>query len=61
MNLLNKLTATAPPQKLNLPELPPVEECELPIIDMGQLELGESAVRSCKKHITKASSEWGIF
>ncbi|KAL1560133.1 gibberellin 2beta-dioxygenase [Salvia divinorum] len=38
-----------------------VEECELPLIDMQQLGLGEAERQECKKLIAQASQEWGFF
>ncbi|KAL7142775.1 hypothetical protein ABFS83_08G146600 [Erythranthe nasuta] len=61
-SLFSNLTATAPPQKMNLmPELSSVEECELPLIDLRRLSLGESEAAACRKQIARASSEWGFF
>ncbi|KAG6419061.1 hypothetical protein SASPL_121270 [Salvia splendens] len=48
----------------NVPEnnsLSTVEECELPLIDMQQLGLGEAERQECKKLIARASQEWGFF
>ncbi|KAK6133360.1 hypothetical protein DH2020_032899 [Rehmannia glutinosa] len=55
-NLFNNIT----PQK-NFPELSAVEECELPLIDLSRLNLGEIERRACKKQIAVASREWGFF
>ncbi|CAK9169912.1 unnamed protein product [Ilex paraguariensis] len=38
-----------------------VEECDLPLIDLGKLKLGESEKEECKREIAKASQEWGFF
>ncbi|KAK4421309.1 Gibberellin 2-beta-dioxygenase 8 [Sesamum alatum] len=57
-NLFEGLTDT--PQK-NFPELSAVEECELPLIDLNQLNLGDSERKACKKQIARASQEWGFF
>lgn len=57
-NLFDNLTGT--PQK-NLPELSAVEECELPLIDLNQLNRGDFARQACKKQIARASQEWGFF
>lgn len=38
-----------------------VEELELPLIDLGLLELGEKEREECKMEIAKASMEWGFF
>ncbi|KAK1368431.1 Gibberellin 2-beta-dioxygenase 8 [Heracleum sosnowskyi] len=38
-----------------------VEECELPLIDLSMLGLGESEREKCKAEIAKASQEWGFF
>ncbi|XP_041992544.1 gibberellin 2-beta-dioxygenase 8-like isoform X1 [Salvia splendens] len=38
-----------------------VEECELPLIDMQQLALGEAERQECRKLIARASQEWGFF
>lgn len=38
-----------------------VEECELPLIDLKQLGLGEVERQACKKLIVEASQEWGFF
>uniref|UniRef100_A0A803NZ28 Fe2OG dioxygenase domain-containing protein n=1 Tax=Cannabis sativa TaxID=3483 RepID=A0A803NZ28_CANSA len=48
------------------PSSPPsavvVDECELPLIDLSRLSLGEAAEREeCKSHIARASREWGFF
>ncbi|KAI8000275.1 Gibberellin 2-beta-dioxygenase 8 [Camellia lanceoleosa] len=42
-------------------ELIIVKECELPVIDLSRLELGESEREECKREIAKASQEWGFF
>ncbi|KAL3627569.1 hypothetical protein CASFOL_028932 [Castilleja foliolosa] len=42
-------------------ELPVVKEAELPLIDLNQLQLGESERQACKQQIAKASREWGFF
>ncbi|KAL0328801.1 UNVERIFIED_CONTAM: Gibberellin 2-beta-dioxygenase 8 [Sesamum calycinum] len=57
-NLFDGLTGT--PQK-NFLELSAVEECELPLIDLNQLNLGDSERQACKKQIAEASQEWGFF
>ncbi|KAK9265412.1 hypothetical protein L1049_001660 [Liquidambar formosana] len=38
-----------------------VEECELPLIDLGRLNLGEFERDECKEEIARASKEWGFF
>ncbi|KAJ8761727.1 hypothetical protein K2173_004536 [Erythroxylum novogranatense] len=39
-----------------------VEECELPLIDLGRLSLEELGEREkCKLEIARASQEWGFF
>lgn len=38
-----------------------VEECELPLIDLRRLELGDSEGEECKSEIARASQEWGFF
>lgn len=38
-----------------------VEECELPLIDLNQLNMGALEREECKKQIAKASREWGFF
>ncbi|MED6173942.1 hypothetical protein PIB30_064408 [Stylosanthes scabra] len=39
-----------------------VEECELPVIDLSQLEAREEKTREeCKSQIARASEEWGFF
>ncbi|XP_059302781.1 gibberellin 2-beta-dioxygenase 8-like [Lycium ferocissimum] len=39
-----------------------VEECELPLINLHQLNYGDKFEREeCKKRIAKASQEWGFF
>lgn len=43
------------------PELSAVEECELPMIDLDELNLGDFSMRACKKKIARASREWGFF
>lgn len=43
-------------------ELVIVEECELPLIDVGRLGVGEAEIREeCKEEIARASREWGFF
>ncbi|KAL9146598.1 hypothetical protein ABFS82_13G120800 [Erythranthe guttata] len=49
-------------QNYRRPELPVVEECELPLIDLKELDLGDSEKNlACKKLIAEASREWGFF
>ncbi|KAL1562471.1 gibberellin 2beta-dioxygenase [Salvia divinorum] len=43
------------------PEVSGVAECELPMIDLNELKLGELSKRACKKKIARASQEWGFF
>lgn len=43
------------------PEVSAVEECELPMIDLNELNLGDASKRACKKKIARASQEWGFF
>ncbi|KAJ9169044.1 hypothetical protein P3X46_020513 [Hevea brasiliensis] len=39
-----------------------VEECELPLIDLGRLSLDESDEKhKCEEEIARASQEWGFF
>ncbi|XP_009611553.1 gibberellin 2-beta-dioxygenase 8 [Nicotiana tomentosiformis] len=39
-----------------------VEKCELPLVDLDQLNYGdEFERRECKRKIAKASKEWGFF
>lgn len=38
-----------------------VDECELPLIDLNKLNMGEMEREECKKEIEKASREWGFF
>lgn len=38
-----------------------IEECELPLIDLRRLELGDSEGEECKSEIARASQEWGFF
>ncbi|XP_052202651.1 gibberellin 2-beta-dioxygenase 8-like [Diospyros lotus] len=38
-----------------------VEECELPLIDLRKLSLGEVERGECKREIARASREWGFF
>lgn len=45
----------------NLNKAVMVEECELPLIDLSQLSLGEVEREECKIEIAKASQEWGFF
>ncbi|KAH6764599.1 gibberellin 2-oxidase 8 [Perilla frutescens var. frutescens] len=52
-NLFDHLTET--------PELSAVKECELPLIDLNELNLGELSRRACMKKIARASQEWGFF
>ncbi|XP_022886506.1 gibberellin 2-beta-dioxygenase 8 isoform X1 [Olea europaea var. sylvestris] len=56
--LFNNLTDTT--QK-NFPQFPVMEEVELPLVDLNQLNLGDSERESCKKQIARASQEWGFF
>ena len=37
------------------------EECELPLIDIGRLNMGELERKECKKEMARASQEWGFF
>lgn len=43
------------------PEVSAVEECELPLIDLNELNMGDLSRRACKKKIARASQEWGFF
>ncbi|KAL1567723.1 gibberellin 2beta-dioxygenase [Salvia divinorum] len=43
------------------PEVSDVAECELPMIDLNELNLGELSRRACMKKIAEASQEWGFF
>ncbi|KAL2524020.1 Gibberellin 2-beta-dioxygenase 8 [Abeliophyllum distichum] len=45
----------------NYEELFNVEECELPLIDLNMLNMGDFEREACKKQIAKASREWGFF
>ncbi|WKA12404.1 hypothetical protein VitviT2T_029788 [Vitis vinifera] len=38
-----------------------VDECELPLIDLGHLNLGNLEHEECKRKICEASTEWGFF
>ncbi|PON85340.1 Oxoglutarate/iron-dependent dioxygenase [Trema orientale] len=38
-----------------------VDECELPLIDLSRLSLGEAEREDCKSQIARASQEWGFF
>lgn len=38
-----------------------VDEYELPLIDLGRLNLGEFEREECKKEIARTSREWGFF
>ncbi|XP_062087517.1 gibberellin 2-beta-dioxygenase 8 [Humulus lupulus] len=38
-----------------------VDECELPLIDLSRLSLGEAEREDCKSQIARASREWGFF
>ncbi|KAH6792819.1 gibberellin 2-oxidase 8 [Perilla frutescens var. hirtella] len=55
-NLLDKSVQ----QKMNL-SVVDQECCELPLIDLKQLGLGEVERQACKKLIAQASREWGFF
>ncbi|GFP79080.1 gibberellin 2-beta-dioxygenase 8 [Phtheirospermum japonicum] len=58
-NLFDNITD---PTQKNFPELSAeVEECELPLIDLSRLMLGDSEREACKKQIAMASQEWGFF
>ncbi|XP_042058304.1 gibberellin 2-beta-dioxygenase 8-like isoform X2 [Salvia splendens] len=43
------------------PEVSGVAECELPMIDLNELKMGELSKRECKKKMAQASQEWGFF
>ncbi|KAG8365418.1 hypothetical protein BUALT_Bualt18G0102900 [Buddleja alternifolia] len=43
------------------PEISAVEKCELPLIDLNELNLGDYESRSCKEQIAQASRDWGFF
>ncbi|XP_030487812.2 gibberellin 2-beta-dioxygenase 8 [Cannabis sativa] len=50
------LSPSSPPSAVT------VDECELPLIDLSRLSLGEAAEREeCKSQIARASREWGFF
>lgn len=36
-------------------------ECELPLIDIRRLSMGEMERKECKKEMGRASREWGFF
>ncbi|XP_051136333.1 gibberellin 2-beta-dioxygenase 8-like [Andrographis paniculata] len=56
------LSSFSSKSRKNILELSAVEECELPLIDLNQLNhLGESERQQCKKQIAEASREWGFF
>lgn len=55
----NLFGGDAPPK--SPPELAAVAECELPLIDIRRLNLGDSEREACKKEIARASREWGFF
>lgn len=38
-----------------------VNECDLPLIDLSLLGLGEAEREECKSRIARASQEWGFF
>lgn len=38
-----------------------IEECELPLIDLGRLNLKNLEKEKCKSEIARASREWGFF
>ncbi|KAK7290820.1 hypothetical protein RIF29_05537 [Crotalaria pallida] len=38
-----------------------VETCDLPLIDLGKLNLGHREREECMKEITEAAREWGFF
>lgn len=38
-----------------------IEECELPLVDLGRLSLSELEKEKCKAEIARASQEWGFF
>ncbi|KAG6385089.1 hypothetical protein SASPL_153915 [Salvia splendens] len=44
-----------------VPEVSAVAECELPMIDLNELNLGDLPRRACMKKIALASKEWGFF
>ncbi|KAH8493475.1 hypothetical protein H0E87_020286 [Populus deltoides] len=55
--LLDKATEGANGQK----EVVVIEECELPLIDLGRLNLGKLEKEKCKSDIARESQEWGFF
>ncbi|XP_075478535.1 gibberellin 2-beta-dioxygenase 8 isoform X1 [Primulina tabacum] len=56
-NLFNSIL-----KEKNIPTDPPVmEECQLPLIDLNRLNLGDFEKQACKKDISRASKEWGFF
>ncbi|CDP20388.1 unnamed protein product [Coffea canephora] len=59
-SLFNKSPDTGP-KYANDYDLFIVQECELPLIDLAQLNSGELARERCKKDIARASQEWGFF
>jgi gibberellin 2-oxidase len=38
-----------------------IEKCELPLIDLGRLNLKNLEKEKCKSEIARASQEWGFF
>ncbi|GER52978.1 2-oxoglutarate (2OG) and Fe(II)-dependent oxygenase superfamily protein [Striga asiatica] len=59
---LLKLTKTDQKQDYSVKKLPIVEEYSaVPLIDLRQLDLGDSEKKSCANLISKASREWGFF
>ncbi|XP_047949375.1 gibberellin 2-beta-dioxygenase 8-like, partial [Salvia hispanica] len=46
---------------MEAPKVSGVVECELPMIDLNELKMGELSKRACKKKMARASQEWGFF
>lgn len=59
-SLLNKAPHTGPRYAYDC-DLFIVQECELPLIDLDQLNSDELAREKCKRDLARASQEWGFF
>ncbi|CAN6552834.1 unnamed protein product [Malus baccata var. baccata] len=60
-NTVNKANNISNNKEEVIQQFVTVEECELPLIDLGRLELGEKEREKCMTEIARASQEWGFF
>ncbi|XP_077253982.1 gibberellin 2-beta-dioxygenase 8-like [Tasmannia lanceolata] len=58
-----KLLGKAPKEDRKEKEMKPVivDGCEIPLIDLNRLNLGDVERNKCKREIVDASSKWGFF